>query len=86
MQGGDRGPDYASIAALNAAWGSNYDTFGSDAATHTDPCFLGAGCRPVRIGREPAALFHAAGGTGPVFVHEPVPLSPTVGLPSPPHC
>jgi hypothetical protein len=35
QQTADNGPGYTSIAALNAAWGSNYDSFGSDAITHT---------------------------------------------------
>src|SRR5262249_3396042 len=42
-QTGDRGPGYTSIAALNAAWGSNYDTFGSDAINHTETCATGSG-------------------------------------------
>jgi len=42
-QTGDRGPGYTSIAALNAAWGSNYDTFGSDAVIHTQTCATGNG-------------------------------------------
>jgi hypothetical protein len=36
QQTGDKGPGYTSIAALNLAWGSNYDSFGSDGVTHTD--------------------------------------------------
>lgn len=40
---GDRGPGYASIAALNTAWGSNYDSFGTDAVTYTDSCAAGNG-------------------------------------------
>jgi hypothetical protein len=32
----DGGPGYASISALNAAWGSNYDSFGSDGVSHTE--------------------------------------------------
>jgi len=45
QQTGDRGPGYASIAALNAGWGSNYDTFGSDAVTRTETCATGNGTR-----------------------------------------
>jgi hypothetical protein len=44
QQSGDSGPNYASIAALNAAWGSNYDTFGSDAVAHNgEACATGNG-------------------------------------------
>jgi len=39
----DRGPGYSTIAALNAAWGSNYDSFGSDAVSHVDFCAMGNG-------------------------------------------
>ena len=45
QQSGDRGPAYASIAALNAAWGSSYDTFGSDAVTHANTCATGNGTK-----------------------------------------
>ena len=37
-QSNNRGPGYASIQALNAAWGSNYDSFYSDAVIHTQTC------------------------------------------------
>ena len=43
QQSADRGPGYATISALNAAWGSNYDSFGSDAVSHTDSCEVGNG-------------------------------------------
>lgn len=40
----DNGPGYASISALNSAWGSNYDSFGSDAVTHSNfACATGNG-------------------------------------------
>ncbi len=39
----DNGPGYASFSALNAAWGSNYDTFGSDAVSHTETLGTGDG-------------------------------------------
>ena len=43
-QTGDNGPGYASLAALNAAWGSNYDSFGSDATSYTgEACATGNG-------------------------------------------
>jgi hypothetical protein len=41
QQTGDRGPGYTSITALNAAWGSNYDSFGSDAVDQTDTLCAG---------------------------------------------
>jgi hypothetical protein len=44
QQTNDRGPGYSSIVALNAAWGSNYDSFGSDALAHNGaPCAIGNG-------------------------------------------
>ena len=44
QQTGDNGPGYASIAALNAAWESNYDSFGSDATSYTgEACATGNG-------------------------------------------
>jgi len=45
QQRSDRGPGYASIGALNAAWGSNYDTFGSDAVSYTATCATGNGTK-----------------------------------------
>lgn len=39
----DRGPGYSSITALNTAWGSNYDSFASDALSHTETCATGNG-------------------------------------------
>ena len=44
QQTGDNGPGYSSIAALNAAWGSNYDSFGSDAVNYKgQTCATGNG-------------------------------------------
>ncbi|HEY6291340.1 MAG TPA: putative Ig domain-containing protein [Terriglobia bacterium] len=43
QQKADRGPGYASISALNAAWGSNYDSFGSDAVSHAQTIGTGNG-------------------------------------------
>jgi hypothetical protein len=44
QQTADNGPGYASIAALNAAWGANYDSFGSDAKSYAgQPCTTGNG-------------------------------------------
>lgn len=44
LQGsGVRGSGYSSISSLNAAWGSNYDSFCSDAVIHTEICNTGDG-------------------------------------------
>jgi len=40
----DSGPNYANFGALNNAWGSHYDSLGSDAVTHTgEACATGDG-------------------------------------------
>lgn len=43
QQTGDKGPGYRSIGALNAAWGSSYDNFGSDGVAHAQVCASGNG-------------------------------------------
>jgi hypothetical protein len=43
-QAADSGPNYANISALNTAWGSHYDSFGSDAVAHNgEACATGNG-------------------------------------------
>lgn len=43
QQANEAGPGYRSIAELNAEWGSNYSSFGSDAQTWSDTIGVGDG-------------------------------------------
>lgn len=86
QQTGDKGPGYLSIAALNTAWGSSYDAFGSDATSYTSvACATGNGtagpytCTLAHTPVTPMAVQVFVGGvlTGADDASGPTAASPT---------